>query len=201
MKIKYLLSDLDGVIRKYPQSRDQAIEKKFGLIEGAIFSAAFKGPHLEDAVCGRISDEHWREEIKKALAKLYAEEQVNAALNEWSDFSGILDHEYLQFLENNFSNTPIAILTNGTTRLKTDLAKLGLDSPTYRIFNSAEIGTCKPKKEIYLYVLESLKVKPSEILFIDDSLSHIKAAEVLGFQTHHYTTLEAFAAQLQQTIT
>lgn len=30
MKIKYLLSDLDGVIRKFPAQRDKSIEEKFG---------------------------------------------------------------------------------------------------------------------------------------------------------------------------
>jgi hypothetical protein len=34
--------------------------------------------------------------------------------------------------------------------------------------------------------------KPSEILFIDDSLSHVDAAAELGIITHHYRNLETF---------
>lgn len=92
MKIKFLLSDLDGVIRKYPQSRDQAIEKKFGLPEGALHSAAFKNPFLEEAVCGRITDESWRLEIQRKLSQQCSEEVAKQAISEWSDFPGQVDH-------------------------------------------------------------------------------------------------------------
>lgn len=41
-RTKYVLSDLDGVIRHFPAERTQLIEKKFGLPEGAIHTAAFE---------------------------------------------------------------------------------------------------------------------------------------------------------------
>jgi hypothetical protein len=65
VKIKYLLSDLDGVIRMYPPERVSSIELKHGLSAGVIISAAFEKTLLLHAVCGHITDEAWRSEIAK----------------------------------------------------------------------------------------------------------------------------------------
>ena len=198
MKIRFLLSDLDGVIRKYPQSRDLAIENKFGLPSGSIFSAAFRNSFLEEAVCGRITDEAWRIEVQKQLSKLCSESIAKQAINEWSDFSGQVDHDYLNYIDQRFSGIPLAVLTNGTSRLKIDLIKIGLENRFSHVFNSAEIGVCKPSKEIYLHVLDSLGCVASEVLFVDDSVSHVQAAHEIGFKTHHYRSLEQFAAEFHK---
>ncbi len=49
MKIKFLLSDLDGVIRMYPPERAAFIEQKYGFQAGAIFSNAFEKALLTKA--------------------------------------------------------------------------------------------------------------------------------------------------------
>lgn len=192
MKIKYLLSDLDGVIRMYPPERARAIEQKHGLPDGAIFSSAFEKTLLSQAVCGHITDEAWRSEIAKSLSKICGEKIATAATHEWSDFSGVVDHRYLGHVESNFSGVPVAILTNGTSRLKGDLTKLGIENRFFRIFNSAEIGVCKPDRQIYQHVITSLGCKSSEILFIDDSISHVEAAHEFGMATYHYRSFEDF---------
>jgi phosphoglycolate phosphatase-like HAD superfamily hydrolase len=192
MKIKYLLSDLDGVIRIYPPERASSIEQKLGLPSGAIFSAAFEKTLITQAVCGHMTDEVWRSEIAKSLSKVCGESIAKAVVNEWSDFSGIVDHRYLQHIESKFSNVPIAVLTNGTSRLKSDLTKLGIENRFFKIFNSADIGVCKPDLKIYHHVVASLGCNPSEVLFVDDSLSHIEAARDFGMVTHHYRSFEEF---------
>jgi FMN phosphatase YigB (HAD superfamily) len=192
MKIKYLLSDLDGVIRMYPPERTNSIEQKYGLPTGVIFSIAFEKTLLSKAVCGFITDEAWRSEIAKSLSKVCSEKIANTAIHEWSDFSGLVDQRYFQLVETKFSGVPIAVLTNGTSRLKSDVSKLGIENRFFKIFNSAEIGVCKPDKKIYQHVIKDLGCKPSEILFVDDSLSHVQAAGDMGMITHHYKSFEGF---------
>lgn len=189
MEIKFILSDLDGVIRKYPNERNLKIEEKFGLPQGSLVKSAFQTPFLEKAVCGHISDENWREEIEKNLTLLSSPEVSRLAMLEWNDFSGIVDYEYLNFLEVRFPKIPVAVLTNGTSRLKSDLSKLNLNDQFFKIFNSADIGFCKPNPKIFHHVVEKLNCKPSEILFIDDSLSHVQAAKELGMKVCHYNSL------------
>jgi hypothetical protein len=110
VKIKFLLSDLDGVIRMYPPERAASIEQKHGLQAGAIFSNAFEKTLLTKAVCGQITDEVWRSEIAKSLAKVCGEKVATEAIFEWSDFSGIVDQRYLDHVESKFSGIPVADL-------------------------------------------------------------------------------------------
>lgn len=192
MKIKFLLSDLDGVIRMYPPERTSSIEQKLDLPPGSICSAAFERTLLTQVVCGVITDEAWRLEAAKSLSKICGEKIATTALREWSDFSGIVNHRYLNHIESKLAGTPIAVLTNGTSRLKSDLAKLGIENRFFKIFNSAEIGVCKPDLKIYHHVVKSLGCEPSEVLFVDDSLSHVEAAREFGMITHHYRSFEEF---------
>lgn len=62
----------------------------------------------------------------------------------------------------------------------TDLSKL-FD----RLFLSYEIGLTKPNPSIYQYVLQATKQAAHNILFLDDSLANLKAAQDLGFQVYH----------------
>lgn len=55
------------------------------------------------------------------------------------------------------------------------------------LFFSAEIGLVKPDVKIFEFVSEKMKMKPSEILFIDDRLENVEAAKSLGFHTHHFS--------------
>lgn len=192
MKFKFILSDLDGVIRKFPPERDVSIEKKYNLPPGSIFATAFNKTNLDKAVCGLISDESWRQDIQDNLAKISDAKTAKLAMSEWSDFSGIVDFEYLNCLRSKFGDTPVIVLTNGTTRLKEDLAKLGIEKSFFKIINSADVGVCKPDKKIFEHILSETQCAAAEILFIDDSLSHIESAKELGFATYHYKSLNEF---------
>jgi HAD superfamily hydrolase (TIGR01549 family) len=159
MKFKFILSDLDGVIRHYPIERNSKIEKKYNLPEGSILKTAFEKESLNQAVCGKISDDDWRKNIEVSLAKISDAKTAMLAMQEWNDFSGMVDQDYLEYLKTKFANTPVAILTNGTTRLNKDLTKLKLDKYFYTIFNSADIGCCKPDAKIFEYILHKLKCR------------------------------------------
>jgi putative hydrolase of the HAD superfamily len=57
----------------------------------------------------------------------------------------------------------------------------------YKIFNplivSCDVGMRKPHFEIYKLTLKKLKLKPSEILFIDNQIWNIKPAQKIGIKT------------------
>ncbi len=60
----------------------------------------------------------------------------------------------------------------------------------HKLFHSTmysfEVGISKPDKKAYELILEKLKVKPEECLFIDDKEKNIIAAEELGIKTIHF---------------
>lgn len=194
--IKFVVSDLDGVIRHFPSDRNFQIEQRFHLPAGSLLGAAFEKILLTRAVCGIISDELWRQEIVNQLSQSYPVEKATLAVREWSDFPGKVDWDYLASLEKWFPNIPVAILTNGTTRLPKDLEALGLQTRFFRVFNSAEIGSCKPDIKVFEHVVSRLDCRPSDILFVDDSESHVRAAKALGIKGYHYKSLVDFESAM-----
>jgi putative hydrolase of the HAD superfamily len=43
----------------------------------------------------------------------------------------------------------------------------------------------KPDIEIFDFVINENQLKPTETIFIDDSLQHIEAATLVGLQSYH----------------
>lgn len=202
MKIKHLLTDLDGVIRKFPPHRDTEIEAAAGLSPGTLMKLAFEASILSKVVCGEISDEDWRREIANQLAKICERAIAERAVATWSNFAGEVDFEYLEYVEAFFGKNSISILTNGTTRLNSDLMALGIDNRVSRVFNSADIGVCKPNIKIFEHVIKELGCRSEEVIFVDDSISHVVAARKAGLNVHHYESLDNFkrflAGQLEK---
>lgn len=51
------------------------------------------------------------------------------------------------------------------------------------IIISAEIGKCKPNPDFFQYILNSQKIQPWELLFLDDSARHIEWAKKIWICT------------------
>jgi putative hydrolase of the HAD superfamily len=86
--------------------------------------------------------------------------------------------------------TPVAMLSNATTRLWADLDHHGLRARFDRVFCSADIGLAKPDSRAYAYVAGALSVRLDELAYIDDTLSWVEAASREGIRGHRYTTPE-----------
>jgi HAD superfamily hydrolase (TIGR01509 family) len=64
---------------------------------------------------------------------------------------------------------------------------------------SGDVGLVKPDPAIYLLTLERMgNPPPEDVIFIDDSLANIEAADALGFSTHHFTGSQSLEEALKQ---
>ena len=61
---------------------------------------------------------------------------------------------------------------------------------------SGEEKTRKPFREFYQRLLDRYDLKPSEAIFIDDSLRNVKAAENLGIKSIHYQSSQQLKEEL-----
>lgn len=52
-----------------------------------------------------------------------------------------------------------------------------------KVFYSHEMQSRKPDSEIFLKMIDDIKIKPNETLFVDDLADNIETADKLGFQT------------------
>ena len=66
------------------------------------------------------------------------------------------------------------------------------------IVMSGEEKTRKPFPEIYHTLLKRFNVKPSEVIFIDDSLRNIKGAEEVGINGIHFQSPKQLLHELKQ---
>lgn len=185
-----LIIDLDGVIRRWEPVAP--IEARHGLPEGALFGTAFAPDVLDPAITGEIDDARWRAEI---TARLTAEHGPAARLvvEEWSRASGTVDHAVLELVRHHRRTSPVALLSNATSRLPDDLARLNLTPEFDRVFGSYQLGVAKPDPRVFTRVCAELGASPAACHFVDDTAGHAEAAERAGLRAHHFRGPEGLA--------
>lgn len=76
----------------------------------------------------------------------------------------------------------IAALSNTNEVHAKYMRRIGVFQPFDYVCLSNEVGVRKPDPKIYELVLEKLKVKPEETIFIDDTPEHVEAAKKMGMR-------------------
>lgn len=84
-------------------------------------------------------------------------------------------------------NYKIIILSNSERNWpKAIAARLNINLKQFPIVNSAYIGLRKPHPNYFRYVFRKFKVKPEQMVFIDDRPANIKTANQLGMHGFVY---------------
>ena len=187
--IKAILTDLDGVVRRWDPEIFQRAEDAAGLPRDALPKTAFEPDLLLRATTGRITDDNWRREVTIRLKRRFPEADAREGVRLWSRSPGEIDPDVLDLLQRCRARCSLALVSNATTRLELDLKRLGIDRAFDHVFNSSAIGHVKPHPEIYYAALDLLGIKANEVLFIDDRVENVNAAAETGMTGHHFTTI------------
>ncbi|MCO1654288.1 HAD family hydrolase [Pseudonocardia sp. S2-4] len=142
-----------------------------------------------------MDDDRWRAEVAGALAAAHGPAAARAVA-EWSASSGAVEPAVLEIVRRYRRSAPVVALTNATSRLPHDLARLGLDRELDRVFSSHELGVAKPDPRVFALVCGQLGREPAECLFVDDTEGHVAAAREAGLRAHHYRCPDGLAAFL-----
>jgi putative hydrolase of the HAD superfamily len=62
---------------------------------------------------------------------------------------------------------------------------------------SGRVGLVKPQAAIYQHVQAQMGAEPEDLVFLDDHLGNVEAAQRLGWQGVHFSTAASATAQLQ----
>jgi putative hydrolase of the HAD superfamily len=184
--------DLDGVVRVWDPAIIGAAERRVGLPAGALAAAAFEPALLHPAITGTITDDAWRAEITANLQARFGY-AAGTAVALWSEPVGAVDAAVLAIVRAVRRTRPVALLTNATSRLRSDLAALGLTSEFDHVFNSSELGIAKPDPRVFAVVCERLDVERSTCWFVDDSRRNVHAAADAGLRAHHFVDAAGLA--------
>ena len=139
---------------------------------------------------GAITPETFIKRLNTIFPKVSTQEIItiwNAMLLDFPDYR-------LDFLESlAHENEYRLFLLSNTNALHIDEVIQIMGKPKYNRFKncfeqfylSHEIQLRKPNADIYKFVLQENKLKPSETLFIDDTFENTEAANHLGIKTWH----------------
>ena len=183
--IKNIIFDLGGVLLDLNVERTIHAFEDLGL-KDAIKPGGwgYEQPVFLDMERGLISDQEFREGVRKLLPNGATDEEIDHA---WCamlvDFPEErirllqqLQKEYRLYL---FSNTNSIHIKHfhGIFKNKFGFPLSGLFNKDYY---SNEIQIRKPAVEAYQFVLDDAEINPAETLFIDDSESNIQGAQKAG---------------------
>ena len=196
MNPRALLIDLDGVVRRW-SGDDHSLETSFELPQGTIRSIAFDWALVSQAITGRISDAEWRRRIAIALQERFPEVRALEAVEAWSSPHGAVDQATLNVVRWARSQARVALVTNATSRLGSDLAALGILDEFDSVINSAEVGAAKPDRAIFLAALRALGVEAASAIFVDDQQRNVEGAVAMGMLGHTFSTAEALERSLK----
>ena len=191
-----ILTDLDGVIRIWSSEIHREAERATGLPEEAIPRAAFSDDLLPLVITGKISDDEWRRRIVDLLSQNFPDANAERAVALWSASPGEVDSEVLEILQACRKRARLVLVSNATSRLPSDLQRLGIAGDFDYIINSSEVGFAKPDPNIYFAALDTVEATPEQALFIDDNAGHVAAAIRLGITGHTYVGADGLRQKL-----
>lgn len=186
--LKWIVFDLDGVFRHWNDPELDEVEESFGLPPRTILDLAFSADLGPRAITGEINYREWMDLIRAHILEEYGQ-AVSPALDVWEHNVGVVDWDMIAMLRDFRTRIPVALLSNGTTRLRRDLHVLGITGEFDLIFNTAEIGVAKPDPEVFRIVCRTLDVETAEAAFVDDLEENVAGATAAGMTAHQHTQL------------
>ncbi len=179
--IKAFLFDFSGVIvRTEDSTARHAWDERLGLPHGSVERAVHHSDLWIQAQLGRLTEAaYWR----GVAELLYMRgEDIEALRRDY--FSGDrLNYRLIELIrELRAKGSPIGLLSNESLALESRLHMLGIADLFDHVFVSAQIGVMKPDTTAYRVALQALNVRAHEVLFVDDALADVRAAQALGMQ-------------------
>ena len=183
MTIDALIVDLDGVIRHWDMEHFAATAQSLGLTREEFAAVAFTAELLDAGMIGTITFEQWADEIGRRAAERHGSDAASVSAG-FSVLQWSVDHEVVALLREvrEKGAAKVALFSNASTKLESDLASVALDVEFDVVFNSARLGIAKPDPQAFVTVAQRLETPVDRCLFVDDTLPNVEGARQAGMQ-------------------
>jgi FMN phosphatase YigB (HAD superfamily) len=194
--IKNLIFDLGGVILDL--SVDQTMQQfstLSGLDKQKVNDLYTSTPGFEAYERGLMSDNDFRDFVRKVFSVQSSDEEIDAC---WNAMLLGLPVRKLNLLQNLKKNYSVYLLSNTNNIHLNHINQImlpgvthpgnSLDTYFHRAYYSHVMKKRKPNADIFDQVLTENSLLAHETLFLDDNLSNIEGAKLLGIQTVHVLT-------------
>ncbi|MDQ3158549.1 MAG: HAD-IA family hydrolase [bacterium] len=173
--VKFVYFDINGCIVRFFQRAFTRIAADTGASPDQIESAFWQ---YNDAV---NRGEMTMQEFEEALGKKLNLDKVDWERYYLEEVEPVEEvHELLNWAKDHYN---IGLLSNIMPGLIEKMKTKGLipDLPYFAVIDSSEVGAVKPEAKIFEIAAEAAKVKPSEIMLVDDDRSNLMSAQSLGW--------------------
>jgi epoxide hydrolase-like predicted phosphatase len=193
--IKVIAFDYGGVIKINDGDLFADISEFLNISIGEWSEEYFKANHLFN-----VQNVSFEDAFRMIVSKFSDEEYVqNHILDLVKSNKGKyhLNNELIEFIKDlREKGYKTALLSNNSTELRNKLKEHGIIDIFDEIIISAEVGFQKPQPEIFQILFDKLKVKASEVVFIDDSYRSLEGAYSIGYVPVLYKDNESLKLEL-----
>ncbi len=196
---KTVIFDYGGVISK-PQNAESILKiiKKLGLRDNDHFKTIYS-IYRKDIDSGLLSlKEYWAKTLSELNLEFSGSDfdwLIREDIVSWAD----VNEETVDLIkELKQKGIKLAILSNMVTETLDYLRKNTSFIPLFDFeFFSCDINMIKPNPGLYKYVLDRMKVKAEDCIFIDDITVNCQAAENLGIKTVQFVDVRQLKTVLE----
>ena len=185
--IEAIVLDVGGVIlRTEDRSGRQTLEIKYNLPPGGSEALVFNSEPAAQSTIGKVGQEQIWQNIANEL-DLSPEQLIEFKQTFWKGDQ--IDVALIRYLENQRGILTTALLSNawvGMREILEEQYQIVEGKTVDHILISAELGVAKPDQRIYHILASTINCQFDNILFVDDFIENIEAANELGIQTIHY---------------
>ena len=195
--IKALLFDVDGVLAN-GDSWGKHLARDYGITQ-EMLSPFFK----EKFYACLVGNADLKEELAEYLHRWGWQKSADDFLHYWFTHEHTIDEPLVTAVQQLRQQSIPCYLATNQEKYRTAyiLEHMGFASTFDGIFSSAHIGYAKPDPAFFAYILNQLKdIKAHEMLFWDDSPTHIAAAQQAGLQAEIYTDFADFEQKMKNYI-
>ncbi len=147
-------------------------DKIFWMLEGEELSSLFKGEITEE--------EYWKRILRKNKWNIDMKILKKSARDNFREIDGM--REIVEKLK--YGGFKLGLVSDHAKEwIDHCKEKYGYHKLFHSSLYSFEVGVRKPSKRIYELILDKLKIKPEECLYVDDQERNIKSAGEIGIKT------------------
>ena len=187
--ITVICFDADGVVVNQKKRFSIFREKEYGLTHEmtapfftGVFLDCLKGKaDLQDVLPSYLQVWHWQESTQEFIRI-------------WHETEHVIDEQLMSFIRKiRGSGIRCCLATNQEKHRAAYMReRMRFQDLFDQVFISCEIGSMKPEVEYYRAIEKQLGCSGEEILFWDDTLTHVKAAHACGWHAEQYTNFDGF---------
>jgi putative hydrolase of the HAD superfamily len=160
-------------------------EREYWLYRHAYDAGEYDGPG------------YWRrcaEDVGLTLSEEQIEQLIAHDINMWGSLNQTMVEWAISISKSGFKT---GILSNIGFELAAPLSKLDWAQGFTHNTWSCDLRLAKPDPAIYHHVIDALKIRPEEALFLDDRQENILSAEAVGLQGIIFHSVEQLREELQ----